>query len=312
MFIKRMLNFLRHRVFSSKQRTYYFFALILAITVILAFGGGIPLIASVAAMGFSGYLYFVLYKFKQKKLKATLEENLFEEAQHHTIHTGGGNYNESVGTYVERDYINIQNTFINMNQDEAQIILEIGEILTQLRTKGYSVEETERKVAADLATEMNKNHKVKKRLTRWTQHLGGKTTQNSKEVARKFVRRAAENSPTSVENSNIEQKEKYKKLCDLLKAEKWEEADKETVRVIAKLMPGQRSYLYIEIDEIPPKDLKIINDFWVKYSDGRFGFSVQQRIWKKALKLHLHRSHGGSYSDEDSALKPFVIVLTGV
>lgn len=36
-----------------------------------------------------------------------------------------------------------------------------------------------------------------------------------------------------------------------------------------------------DIDNFPCEDLRIIDQLWVKYSDGRFGFSVQKDIYKK-------------------------------
>ncbi len=35
-----------------------------------------------------------------------------------------------------------------------------------------------------------------------------------------------------------------------------------------------------DIDEFPCTDLRTIDTLWVKYSNGRFGFSVQKRIWE--------------------------------
>ena len=34
------------------------------------------------------------------------------------------------------------------------------------------------------------------------------------------------------------------------------------------------------IDNFPCEDLRTIDQLWVKYSDGRFGFSVQKRIYQ--------------------------------
>jgi hypothetical protein len=34
------------------------------------------------------------------------------------------------------------------------------------------------------------------------------------------------------------------------------------------------------IDKFPCEDLKRIDQLWVKYSQGKFGFSVQESIWK--------------------------------
>ncbi|MFM6753434.1 MAG: GUN4 domain-containing protein, partial [Dolichospermum sp.] len=74
----------------------------------------------------------------------------------------------------------------------------------------------------------------------------------------------------------------YRKLRDLLKAGKWKEADEETRRVM--LCVGEREregWLNVEsIDNFPCADLRTIDKLWVKYSDGRFGFSVQKRIYQ--------------------------------
>jgi hypothetical protein len=43
----------------------------------------------------------------------------------------------------------------------------------------------------------------------------------------------------------------------------------------------QEGYLQIEpIEKFPCTDLLTIDQLWVKYSNGRFGFSVQKRIWE--------------------------------
>ena len=74
----------------------------------------------------------------------------------------------------------------------------------------------------------------------------------------------------------------YSKLRDLLKAGKWKEADEETARVmLAVANLEEESWLDNEhIDNFPYKDLRTIDQLWVKYSDGRFGFSVQKRIYQ--------------------------------
>jgi len=35
-----------------------------------------------------------------------------------------------------------------------------------------------------------------------------------------------------------------------------------------------------DIDNFPCEDLRTIDQLWVKYSNGRFGFSVQKRIYQ--------------------------------
>ncbi|MBD2198249.1 MULTISPECIES: GUN4 domain-containing protein [Calothrix] len=72
----------------------------------------------------------------------------------------------------------------------------------------------------------------------------------------------------------------YAYLRDLLQAQRWQEADRETTNLILKVVEKQ-PYLDIDtINKIPCKDLYTIDKLWVSYSHGRFGFSVQSRIWE--------------------------------
>jgi serine/threonine protein kinase len=74
----------------------------------------------------------------------------------------------------------------------------------------------------------------------------------------------------------------YRKLRDLLKAGKWKEADEETARVMLAVAKREKEgWLDINnIDNFPCADLRTIDQLWVKYSDGKFGFSVQKRIYQ--------------------------------
>ena len=75
---------------------------------------------------------------------------------------------------------------------------------------------------------------------------------------------------------------RYGKLRDLLAAGKWKEADLETTKVMIEITGKP------ELDEITPEDLKkfpcnaimVINQLWQKYSNNRFGFSVQLRFYQ--------------------------------
>ncbi|MFB2838412.1 GUN4 domain-containing protein [Floridanema evergladense] len=74
----------------------------------------------------------------------------------------------------------------------------------------------------------------------------------------------------------------YQNLRDLLKAGNWREADLETAKVMLKVAGREKEgYLNVEhIENFPCTDLRTIDRLWVKYSNGRFGFSVQKRIWE--------------------------------
>lgn len=76
----------------------------------------------------------------------------------------------------------------------------------------------------------------------------------------------------------------YTKLQNLLAEGKWQEADEETRQKMLEVMGQQhRGYLDEEdIEKFPCTDLCTINQLWVIYSNNRFGFSVQKRIWGEA------------------------------
>jgi hypothetical protein len=69
----------------------------------------------------------------------------------------------------------------------------------------------------------------------------------------------------------------YTKLRDLLAAGKWWKADDETARV---MLQASRRAVWIDIDNFPCEDLRTINELWLHYSNGKFGFSVQKKIYQ--------------------------------
>jgi hypothetical protein len=74
----------------------------------------------------------------------------------------------------------------------------------------------------------------------------------------------------------------YSKLRDLLKAGRWKEADEETFRVMLAVAKREKEgWLDTEsIDNFPCADLRTIDQLWVKYSNGKFGFYVQKTIYQ--------------------------------
>lgn len=75
----------------------------------------------------------------------------------------------------------------------------------------------------------------------------------------------------------------YQPLQELLVAGKFLEADLLTVKKMCELagpMSVKRKWLYFtEVSQFPPEDLHTIDQLWLTYSEGRFGFSVQRKIW---------------------------------
>ena len=77
--------------------------------------------------------------------------------------------------------------------------------------------------------------------------------------------------------------EDYAQLEALLKAGKWREADQETSKQMCQVM-GRQSEGWLRIEDIerfPCADLRVIDQLWVTHSNGKFGFSVQKKIWQQ-------------------------------
>ena len=73
----------------------------------------------------------------------------------------------------------------------------------------------------------------------------------------------------------------YTPLRDLLEAGKWKEADGETKRAMIQAAGKNREWLSAEdMDNFPCEDLRIIDQLWLKSSQGKFGFSVQKEIYQ--------------------------------
>ncbi|WP_232251506.1 GUN4 domain-containing protein [Oscillatoria acuminata] len=86
-----------------------------------------------------------------------------------------------------------------------------------------------------------------------------------------------------MDSLNDEISSRYQKLQQFLASGKWREADEETRRVMLQVA-GREKERWLNLDDInqfPCEDLRQIDGLWVQYSNGRFGFSVQKRIWQE-------------------------------
>jgi predicted NACHT family NTPase len=87
---------------------------------------------------------------------------------------------------------------------------------------------------------------------------------------------------STVENSLYQQLESY------LKNSQWREADKETDRLMLQIVGKEATGRWLsadqwfsieDIENFPCKHLRAIDKLWVDYSQGKFGFSVQKKVW---------------------------------
>ncbi|MFB2937466.1 GUN4 domain-containing protein [Aerosakkonemataceae cyanobacterium BLCC-F154] len=71
----------------------------------------------------------------------------------------------------------------------------------------------------------------------------------------------------------------YTTLNDLLAFKKWKDADIETARLMLEIA-GKKYYLdSIALKNFPCDELRTIDKFWIDYSKGHFGFSIQKSIY---------------------------------
>ena len=88
----------------------------------------------------------------------------------------------------------------------------------------------------------------------------------------------------------------YERLEALLAAHQWQEADQQTTDIILResnwgistwkmwgvaLLSGKLTGWYEPIKQYPCHNLETLDNLWLKYSDGRFGLSVQQQIFER-------------------------------
>jgi hypothetical protein len=73
----------------------------------------------------------------------------------------------------------------------------------------------------------------------------------------------------------------FTQLETFLKNGQWREADQETTRLMLLIAKREdEGYLDVEsIKKFPCEELRTIDKLWVDYSNGKFGFSVQKKVW---------------------------------
>jgi hypothetical protein len=88
---------------------------------------------------------------------------------------------------------------------------------------------------------------------------------------------APQPSPTAQTLSRYTQLEKY------LQNQQWREADKETYLLMITTVGKAEGQWFdrADLENFPCEDLRILDRLWVKYSSGKWGFSVQKQIWQE-------------------------------
>ena len=86
-----------------------------------------------------------------------------------------------------------------------------------------------------------------------------------------------------IDSKEIQSQIDYSNLENLLKKGKWQQADTESWKIMCiSLSKPIGTYLFkSDIENLPNSNLKIIDNLWIKYSKGRFGFSIQKKIYDR-------------------------------
>jgi hypothetical protein len=280
------------------------------------------LVIGIFAIAFGGRFSYLVFRHNRPYLESKLfdididDYSIDDDTS--TIHIGTGNYNRNVsgnhnkfiaGDNIQGDYITVQGDFININSDLSEVADQLLEIVTRLKDEGHSKEEAEWLVTRDLVNQAKNNSTVKIKLRRWGQSTGSTTNRSSlSEVAKAVVQAttepflSVESIPAFYADPDTEfydldpiEAADFQELEDLLKAERWREADEITASIILtpliddcyemEYLINQKIQEYIK--RFPGGDLRLINNLWVKYSKGRFGFSIQQSIWAEVKDFKL-------------------------
>jgi hypothetical protein len=89
--------------------------------------------------------------------------------------------------------------------------------------------------------------------------------------------------PTGVIPLESDRAVDYLGLQQLLARQQWQEADTLTRQKMCELAGDgalARKWVYFtEVEQFPSADLHTINSLWWLHSEGKFGFSVQRRLW---------------------------------
>lgn len=170
----------------------------------------------------------------------------------------------------------------SQNQEENER-LAIERIEAQLERERQDKEAAEQRnqVLAEANNTLNEAKKISKRQIRVGSIILGVTLLSSIILG----------SSTFIAYRTVQQQDEsiskiknifYADLENLLKNKEWEAADKLTSKIIWEIANTSQAPSFRAEDSrnFPCQDLRKMDELWTKYSDRRFGFSVQNSIWR--------------------------------
>jgi hypothetical protein len=103
------------------------------------------------------------------------------------------------------------------------------------------------------------------------------------EFLKSYQPQVTQNKVEPEQEQSVEVSLDCEKLKKLLELGKLKDADFETKRLLLELAGREKDGWLRpgDIKGLSPQALSAIDELWVKHSDGRFGFSVQSKIWRR-------------------------------
>jgi serine/threonine protein kinase len=133
-----------------------------------------------------------------------------------------------------------------------------------------------------LATELKRANAEKERQAQAAREAQVKAEQAQREKASRDLQVKSE---TQLFQEKIELRSAkgidYRELEKSLKAKEWRSADELTAKLMLKVA-NRESQGWLDADSIkifPCEDLRTIDQLWVHYSNSKFGFSIQKKLW---------------------------------
>ena len=180
--------------------------------------------------------------------------------------------------------------FQTKNDEEAWFYL--GWALTKLENLGEETAWEEAKKSFDRVREINSNYYPI-------------SDSKAREIWHRFLEESGADIPL-ISVRGID----YTRLRDLLAKEDWKAANRETFRCMEKAINYRnltRSLITkVPNNKFPNNDFFTIDKLWIKYSGGRFGFSVQKELWNREIghsRLDYKVPELEGYSSDDKKLK---------
>ncbi|MBP5976559.1 GUN4 domain-containing protein [Brasilonema sp. CT11] len=173
---------------------------------------------------------------------------------------------------IGRRILNRRQSELGLSMEEVAKIE--NEVLEPYRQRQQNLEEYEEALTEALEDEGSLSYNTREDLKRLQQLLQLRD-EDIAAIEAQLI------SPRQQDDLSSEKGVDYTKLRDLLAAGKWKEADYETYLMMLQAV-GRKEHDWIREEELlnfPCTDLRIIDQLWVKYSNGHFGLSVQKEIY---------------------------------